>query len=199
MAVAYVALENVVDVAQLREVLENHGPVLLRAVNDAGRFAHNEARKRITDGGTNWPAGYINNKTLNFRPATSLMRGNTGSAVITARSRPSTLTRFNATVVNDDKRKGVRVEVNRGRPKILWKAFMTNMGGNALVMMREGDYRQLPNINAHKYAWNGLVSLYGPSVDQVFKTHRDGPDGIATMALDRLEDVFAELMGFKHA
>lgn len=51
----------------------------------------------------------------------------------------------------------------------------------------------MPNINAQKYAWNGLVALYGPSVDQVFKTHRDGPDGIASQALDRLEAVIDTL------
>jgi len=197
MAVAYVALENITSVGNLREALERHGPTLLRAVNDAGRWAHAEARKRVQADDINWPGGYINDKTLSFRPARDLLRGNSGSAIIKARSRPSTLTRFNAATAQDGKTRGVRVEVIRGKPKTIWKAFFGRFDDNVLVMMREGDYRQLPHINAHKYVWNGLVSLYGPSVDQVFKTHRDGPDGIANQALDRLEDAFAELMGFK--
>lgn len=197
MAVAYVALENVMDLDHLRQVLESSGPELIRAVNNAGRWAHGEAHKRITSGGVNWPGGYINDKTLGFRPAKNGLRGNGGSAIITARSRPSTLSRFNATMVGDGLSRGVRVEVMRGKPKTIWRAFTRQMRGNALVMMREEEYRQLPNVNAQKYVWNGLVTLYGPSVDQVFKTHLPGQGGIAEGALDRLQDAVEKLWEFK--
>lgn len=196
---AYVALENVMDLDDLKGVLENHGPAIMAAVNDAGRWAYYEAHKQISKD-LNWPAGYINQQRLKFWPARGNFKfGGGGAAVVTARSRPTTLTRFNAMSVKgpDGKPSGVRVEVSRGKSKVIKNAFMRTINGNALVMMRDYHYRELPNVNANKYVWNGLVTLYGPSVDQAFKTHRDGKDGIAAHALEKLEEDIQKLWGGK--
>lgn len=194
---AYVALENVMDLDDLRQVIDRHGEAILHAVNDAGRWAHHEAHKRVSKD-LNWPAGYINQQRLKFRPARGNFKiGAGGAAVITARSRPTVISRFNGMTVKgpDGKNFGVKVEVTRGKPKTIRKAFMRTMNGNALVLIRDYSYREMPNIKASKYVWNGLVTLYGPSVDQVFRTHRDGPDGIATQALDKLEAAIEQLWG----
>lgn len=191
MSMVYVHLDNVAGIDQIRKIIADQGPALLRAVNDTGRWAHKEAQTRVTKD-LNWPGGYINAKTLGLKPATDFKVG----ATIQARTRPSTMTRFALSGQKLRNKNGIRFEVRKGQQKTLKKAFF--FGGknmNALVAMREHSYKELPNVTAGKYVWNGLVFLYGPSVDQVFKTHRDGQGGIASQALDKLEQDFLRLTG----
>lgn len=192
MSMVHVHLNNVASIEELRRIINEQGSALLRAINDTGRWAHRETEKRVTKD-VNWPAGYINQKTLSFKPARSLA---SGGAAISARTRPSTMTRFALSGQKMRDKNGLRFEVNKGSQKTLKNAFF--FGGktvNMLVAMREDKYFELPNTSANKYVWNGLVFLYGPSVDQVFKTHRDGNGGIADQALDKLEAAFARLTG----
>lgn len=193
MSIVYVALDNITEVSEIRDLIEKSGPALLRAVNDAGRWAHAEAHKRVGKD-LNWPAGYLNDKTLSFRPA----RGHNkhDGAIVRARTRPTSLNRFALTGQSMRERHGVRVEVTKGSPKTIQKAFFMRLNNrNVGMAIREHSYREMPGVRAGKYVWNGLVFLYGPSVDQVFRTHRDGPDGIAAQALDRLEESFERLLG----
>lgn len=192
-SMVYVALNNVQDLDAVRDVIERFGPTLLRTVNDVGRWAHQEARKRVSQD-INWPAGYLNEQRLSFKPARVHDRTRAGAAIIRGRARPSTMTRFAMTAPGAKRAGGgIEFQVKKGKHKALRKAFFRKLKGNMLVMMREGDYRQMPDINASKYVWNGFVFLYGPSIDQVFRTHRDGPEGIASEALDLLEEAFNAL------
>lgn len=191
MSMILVHLDNIKSIDEIRDIIANQGTSLLRAVNDAGRWAHREAERRVTKD-INWPSGYINGRTLGYKAARDIKSG----SVISARSRPSTMSRFAISGQSMREKHGLKFEVTKGTRKTLKKAFFfKGSNSNMLVAMRENRYRELPNINANKYVWNGLVFLYGPSVDQVFRTHRDGPQGIASEALDRLSADFDRLIG----
>ena len=170
-------------------LFRDHGPEIRQAVNEAGRLGYSYAQKVITRD-LNFPAGYLTSgRRLTFREA----RTSTDSAIISARKRPTSLAQFVQGHPGFGQRGGVAVKVLRGRHRHLDKAFLMRVKAgksslnNVGVFMREEAYNRLPNrwkgsnspgerptrIRASKHVWDGIVGLYGPSVDQAFSTHLD--------------------------
>lgn len=189
MSKVFVALDNIMDADEVLEIIQRFGPAIVSAVNEAAVRAHHQAHERVSKD-LNFPPGYLNNSTLKLRKASGSAR--LAGAVISARTRPTSLNRFAMTGQDMRPKHGLSVEVSKGDRKAIPKAFfMLVSNGNMAVAMRHKSWREIPGIRAGKYVWNGLVFLYGPSVDQVFKTHR--PE-IAEGALDRLEEAFNKLI-----
>lgn len=193
---AYVAVyaQELNNQRDMEALFRDHGPEILRAVNEAGRFGFNAAQKILTKD-VNFPPGYLTSSgRLNFREA----RSSTDSAIISARKRPASLATFlTGPHPGFGQRGGVAVQVLRGRGRHMSKAFLMRVKsgkgalGNVGIAMRKEAYDKLakrrkgPNTRwatmmgtlgtgaaeAGKYEWNGLVMLYGVSVDQALKTH----------------------------
>lgn len=123
----------------------------------------------------NFPSGYLNSQDR--LGVTRKATPNSLQAVITARDRATSLARFaRGQSPASSRGKGVRVEVKRGSPVQLNKAFLVNLkNGNMglAVRLKEGQtIRNKHDANAVKFGKNTYL-LYGPSVDQVFKTVAD--------------------------
>lgn len=123
------------------------------------------------------------------------------SATIRGRFRPTSLATFAKNKsVPASRKNGVHVEVATGHPQHLKKAFlMTLPQGSVLtetqfnlglaVRLKPGETIQNKKVVAKK--WGNIYLLYGPSVDQVFRTVAEDvkPD-----AADFLENEFDRLL-----
>lgn len=119
---------------------------------------------------------------INFTPAylkerlsiEKYAKRNDLEAIISGRDRPTSLARF-ATNARAGQRGNIRVEVEKGSTKVLKKAFILNLkSGNLGLAIRLAPGEKLMNKNLpvdvnYSTLGNGVVLLYGPSVDQVFR------------------------------
>lgn len=127
----------------------------------------------------NFPEGYLEtgNRLSVVRKATR----NTLSATIRGRDRATSLARFRTggqTPVNTRGR-GVRLQVKRGQTRVLRKAFLVKLrGGNIGLAVRLKPGESLANSTGAVEIFENVYLLYGPSVDQVFRTVADdvGPN-----------------------
>lgn len=123
---------------------------------------------------------------------TKRARGEDLEAVITGRHRPTSLARFTDTRDPGLTRRegGVRVEVKPGSEKFMKRAFLMRLrAGSQLtdtqynlglaIRLRPGE--KLANKTRIQQINTNLFLLYGPSVDQVFRT-------VAPEISDRVED-----------
>lgn len=149
------------------------------ALNDTARGpALKMARDEIYDQ-VNFPAGYLGNDRLFV---SKLARNDDLEASITGRDRPTSLARF-ATRAQVGQR-GVEVQVHRGNTKFMKKAFIVKLrAGRAMdgkqhnlglaIRLAPGEElinRNFPSeVHATRLGPNVLL-LYGPSVDQVFRS-----------------------------
>lgn len=119
---------------------------------------------------------------INFTPAylkerlsiEKYAKRNDLEAIISGRDRPTSLARF-ATNGRAGQRGNIRVEVEKGSTKVLKKAFILNLkSGNLGLAIRLAPGEKMMNKNLpvdvnYSTLGNGVVLLYGPSVDQVFR------------------------------
>lgn len=113
-------------------------------------------------------------------------------SIVSARTRPTSLARFAAFGA----KQGAVVTVNPGRPKTMSRAFLIRLrNGNTglAIRLRPGEDVQNRRFPVKRLA-NGLVLLYGPSVDQVFRDVRSevAPEVLATLESEFLRQ-FARL------
>lgn len=150
-----------------------------------------------------FPTGYLNENKLFVRKAYN----DHLEAVITARQRPTSLARFakGSPPVTGNRRGGVTVMVHPGSAQHMKSAFLlrlragTSVGDNNFnvglaVRLKPGD--RIHNKTKQNTAQLGhnLYLLYGPSVDQVFRTVADdaAPE-IASMVKDEFFRQFTRL------
>ncbi|TFZ81351.1 hypothetical protein [Candidatus Macondimonas diazotrophica] len=156
---------------------------LPRAANQAARLAINtgarrgraEGSRRIR-GQVNFTAGYLNQpgrfQVSRFAKPQDL------SAVIAARTEPTSLARFATQATRGGKRAGLRIGIQRGGGKaVLRSGFFINLrAGNRGVAIREAVANKV-NLRRAGFSTRaskrGYLLLYGPSVDQVFRTVKD--------------------------
>ncbi|MDO5646304.1 hypothetical protein [Paracoccus sp. (in: a-proteobacteria)] len=155
------------------------------AVNDAatrGRTAM--AREVLRE--VNFPADYVTprNKRLFV---SKQARNNNLEAVITARSRPTSLARFTKESTAGRKKGGVRVEVKPGVVRVMPGAFLmrlrsgsglTDTKHNLGLAVRTAKGKPPPGYRPTQIGKN-LWLLYGPSVSQVIHSARNN-GGVAT-------------------
>lgn len=150
------------------------------AINSSARKARAQASKAIRQQ-VAFTAGYLNlPERLFIRPFADLDRL---EAVLRARPLPTSLARFGKQATRKGKAAGVRVRIKPGgASKNIRQAFFVNLNsGNRGVAVREAVAGQL---NLKRFIGTGgkatgsgkkgrYILLYGPSVDQVFRTVKD--------------------------
>ena len=143
------------------------------AVRNASTFGRREISERIRKQIAFPPQALDRGNRLDLRPVSGTRKL---EYRISARARPTSLARF----VRGVPRRGapVRVEVKRGQPKTLGRAFVLRgrggERGNRLLAIRLKPGESIRNKRTGgtpitKGPWKGLVILYGPSVQQAFE------------------------------
>lgn len=148
-----------------------------------------------------FPKGYLEDKKR--LGVTKRSRPDDLEAIITGRSRPTSLARFAQGSVGRGGR--VSLRVNPGRSRTLSRAFLVRLkAGQQLtdelfnvglaIRLRPGE--RIENKKQMTRTDSGLYLLYGPSVDQVFRTVSVSvsPE-IATALVDEFKRQFARLGG----
>ena len=123
-----------------------------------------------------FPAGYLEDPTR-FR-ITKYAQETDLQAIVAGRTEPTSLARFAKFGAT---KSGAIVTVHPGRPQKMKRAFMVNLkNGNKGLAMRLKPGEELTNrkLPAKRFG-PGVVLLYGPSVDQVFRipVRADSPTG----------------------
>lgn len=177
------------------------------AVNDAATRGRTKFGSEILSQ-VNLPRDYV--APRNKRLYVSKKAGNSDlEAIITARSRPTSLARFVKGGLNKRPKQGVRVEVKPGVTRTIAGAFLIKLrAGNSLtdtqhnmgMAMRTRNGLPPSRAYAPKPLGGNLWLLYGPSVSQVLLAAR-GDSGVAVdlspEIQDMLEDEFWRQMDLK--
>lgn len=123
-----------------------------------------------------FPSGYLEGSDGSGKKRLSVSRKaskGSPSATISGRDRATSLARFRmpGQDAKNTRNLGVRVRVKPGYTRTLKKAFLITLrNGNIglAVRLKPGD--NLANSSAAKLLSNNVYLLYGPSVDQVFRS-----------------------------
>ena len=179
---------SVTVVADLFPALEDYFGKLDDVVTEAARFSINDtargpamqlARAEMYDQ-INFPKGYIDNNRLFV---SKFAKNNDLEAIVTGRDRPTSLARF-VTGGARPGTKSVEVMVNKGNSKIIKRGFLiklrsgktmdgTTFNVGLAIRLAPGERLQNKSLPASVFASSlgpNVVLLYGPSVDQVFKS-----------------------------
>ncbi len=190
-------LDTIRDFHNLGEV--RHAAV--QAINKVARDARVEAAREITRQ-LNFPKSFVSPSQGRLAVRQTATRSKP-EAIITARSRPTSLARF---VVGSPRTgAGVTVSVKPGRSSFLRRAFLiklrrgtgsidTQFNQGLAIRLAPGERRQ-NKLKQIKIA-NGLYLLYGPSVQQAFLDNQgEGvADDLADPTAKKLEAEFLRLL-----
>lgn len=200
-----VVIEGLDALKTFDELSEKMREAARRAVNFATRKGYKAAGDQITSE-LNFPRSYVTGKSGRMQISRFAQRGGTGdiSAVITARTRPTSLARFvtGSISVGGARKDGVQIQVKKGSVKRLKHAW--------LIRLRRGTERtdtqfnlglavrtkngQKPDRAYKPYPLaDNVYLLYGPSVASALYSVHNGK-GVATAitpeVLDALENEF---------
>lgn len=172
----------------------------IRAINRTADTTRTAGAKAIREQ-VNFPASYLSPSDRRFYVSRKAS-GTNLEAVITARSRATSLARF---IKSTPAAGGVRVEVKPGTLRFLPRAFVIKLpAGRApidtrsnlglAVRLKRGD--ALRNKTSVVRMQNGLYLLYGPSVQQVFidNSGEGVAEDLEPFVLDKMENEFFRLM-----
>ena len=205
------AFALVVEGLETLKDIENLPSEIIRsariAVNDAATRGRTKFGAEILSQ-VNLPRDYV--APRNKRLYVSKKAGNSDlEAIITARSRPTSLARFAKGTLNKRPKQGVRVEVKPGAVRTIPGAFLiklrsgsglTDTQHNMGLALRTPDGRPPNRAYAPKPLGGNLWLLYGPSVAQALVSAR-GNSGVAVDLTpdvqQMLEDEFWRPMDLK--
>lgn len=172
MSDAYVfAIEGLEELGRIEDLKPKITTAAYRAINktlDRGRtMSAREMRSQV-----NFPGSYLQGASSRLNVT---QRANEGrlEGVISGRRRATSLARF---VVGSKKigKAGVRVSVKPGSSAEMTNAFLMKIrGGNLGLAIRVKKGGRPDKAYKPVKIADGLFLLYGPSVDQVFKTVRE--------------------------
>lgn len=171
---------------EIEEIPENIRRAAMRAVNKTADRARAASAREMRNQ-VNFPARYLSSEgRLQVTRKASL---NNLEAVVTGRQAPTSLARF---VQGTPKRgQGVRVEVKPGAARYMRRAFLMKLKNNnvGLALRTSGG----PPSGAYKPKKinENLWLVYGPSIDQVFRTVADD---VSEPMADYLEGEFTRLL-----
>lgn len=192
MAATYLfAVEGLDSLPDLESIDKNILLKARQAINRAADKARTQADRQIRTK-LNFPARYLTSRlTVRERAA-----GTNLSAVISGRDQPTSLARFATSKSPAAVRKagGVTVHVGTSAKKIPGSFLITLRNGNQGLALRlkPGETVKGKRLAAKQMAPN-LYLLYGPSVDQAFRTEVDKSQ-LLDDTLDFLETEFRRLM-----
>ncbi len=171
-----------------------------RAVNRTIDRARTSSARRMREQ-VNFPARYLSGEDGRLA-ISQRATGDNLEARITGRFRPTSLARFVTAGSLGSRRAGVRVEVAPGFAKRSRRMFLIRLRAGTAELDTKSNLglaiRLKPGERiehkARQIGKTGLYLLYGPSVDQVFRTVADD---VAPEAADDLEAEFLRLMELK--
>lgn len=181
-------LSSLEDIESLPEnILKSARAAINRAADRTRTNADREIRKDL-----NFPATYLRDR-LQVRKRAS---GTTLEAVIQGRDRPTSLARFTTSRNPRIGKAGVKVRVAQGATKTMKGAFIMQLknGNLGLAMRMKPGVRLTGSRAAKRFSSkdSDLYLLYGPSVDQAFRTVLPDQEDFASEILER---EFLRLMG----
>lgn len=184
-----VAVEGLAQLSDISNLNENILRAARQAINRAADRARTRSDRAIREH-INFPARYLSSRLQVSKKAS----GRSLEAVVTGRDRPTSLARFSndRSAAAARRRGGVSVTVGTGSTRFMTGAFLMQLrGGNQGLAIRLKEGESVRNKRVARVS-KGLYLLYGPSVNQVFRSVADeqaGPD-----AADFLEREFTRLM-----
>lgn len=192
-------LKNVQDVSLSQERIRF---AAVQAVNKVARDTRAKAARRIREQ-INIPATYLQPGQKRLYVSKRAQRSDP-TAIITARSRPTSLARY---VQSGGRgREGVQLEVQPNRTTYMRRAFLIKLKAGSgpvdtkynmglAIRLREGE--TVENKRNVRRLEKGLYLLYGPSIDQVFldNAQKGVADDLAPGILDDLEAEAIRLLG----
>ena len=185
----YVVAVEGLDSIDLREVPDQIRRFASIAVNATARKFRTESSRRIREQ-IAFPAQYLDSKSTGNLKVVKNATADAMEAVIQGRFRATSMTRF----IKGSKaagRKGVTVEVAKGQRQKMNRAFIMNLrSGNVGLAIRLKEGERIENKTRMVRMNSGLYLLYGPSVDQVF---RSVAEDVKDDAGDYLEQEFIRL------
>lgn len=169
-----------------------------RAINRTADRTRTESARRIRKE-VAFPAAYLNPSAGRLTVARRAGQGSL-EAVIRGQFRPTSLARF---VVGTPRGGGVSVMVEPGMARFMRRAFLvrlrqgsgsveTKANKGLAIRLRPGE--TLENKRTARRLSSGLYLLYGPSVDQVFRTVSQD---VSPQATAQLEAEFLRLLELK--
>lgn len=171
-----IAIEGLRDPGEVRALKPEIMKAASMAVNKAADRARTRAAKEMRRQ-VNFPSRYLEGQNSRLR-VTKRASPDDPVAIITGRRRPTSLARF-ATGSRRGRGGGVYVSVKPGRSKFIGRAFLMQLragrdelGNVGLAVRTKRGARPKGAYKPVKIS-EGLWLLYGPSVDQVFKTVRE--------------------------
>lgn len=191
MAEFAVFAEGLSDLGDLQDIPDRIRLAAVRAINKTARDARADAARKIRSQ-VAFPASYVapGQKRLYV---SKQAQGRDLEARITARARNTSLARFTTGAARPGKA-GVYVTVSPGKARFMRRAFLLRLPqGSTLtdtrfnlglaIRLRPGERLQ-NKVEARKLS-SGLYLLYGPSVDQVFRSRRG--TGVANDLVPEIE------------
>jgi hypothetical protein len=171
-----IAVEGLADLRDIDNLDEAIVVAARQAINKAADRGRTRADREIRQQ-VNFPARYLSERLKVTRRAS----GRSLEATITGRDRPTSLARFatSSNVAASQKRGNVTVAVSPGARKVVGRkaggsgptAFLMQLrGGNVGLAMRLKEGETVRNKKYMTKVGKGLYLLYGPSVNQVFRS-----------------------------
>lgn len=185
MAENYVlVVEGLSSLVDIENLDENVLRAARNAINKAADRARTSSSKQMRQE-LNFPARYLNER-LTVRSRAS---GTNLQAVISGRDRPTSLARFVSNRGQKPGKAGVNVQVSAGAAKRMNQAFLLKLrSGNLGLAIRLKPGASLTGSRAaKKFSAKdaNLYLLYGPSIDQAFRTVTPGQEEESAEFLER--------------
>lgn len=163
----------------------------VRAINKTVPWARTRSAREIRKQ-VNFPARYLSGQDGRLDITERARTGNLEGR-ITARQRPTSLARF---VSNRTRRRGIRVTVKPGTARYIKRGFLLPLRGaggdlNNMGLAIRTNGAAPKGAYKPKKIFDNVWLVYGPSVDQVFKTVRED---VAEDSADYLEAEFNRLL-----
>ena len=193
-------IKGVQDVQRLDQQIDLN---VVRAVNKVARDTRSASAREITRQ-LNVPRNYVSEASGRLAVRRKATRAKP-EAVITARSRPTSLARF---VTGTSGNGTLTLAVKPGSATFLRRAFLirlrrgqslTDTQFNQGLAIRLAPGERLSNKLRQVQLSNGLTLLYGPSVQQIFldNSGRGVADDLSDPAARQLEQEFLRLMDLR--
>lgn len=170
----------------IEEIPERIRKAAMRAVNKTADRARTASAREMRNQ-VNFPASYLNAEGR--LQVTKRANQDDLEARITGRQAPTSLARF---VQGTPKRgKGVRVQVKPGAARYMRRAFLMKLKNNNLGLAVRTDGGPPKGAYKPKQISENLWLVYGPSIDQVFRTVAED---VSEPMADYLEAEFLRLL-----
>lgn len=197
-----VAVEGLSALRALEDVPAGIKRAAVQAVNRTALRTRTAAARKMREQ-VNFPARYLSGQDGRLQ-ITERARNDRIEARITGRHRATSLARFSVGGTVGGKN-GVRVQVAPGFAKLMKRAFLIHLrAGNVpvdtrsnlglAIRLRAGETIHNKHIMVPLKKGSNVYLLYGPSVDQVFRTVAGE---VAPDALAFLEDEFFRLINLE--